>query len=289
MESNEVHLSLPDRKSAARWMYKMAKEHQNEHEFEHEDGWDVLEDDVGALNHGELDDRRQRNGYMPFSSSFSSLVPPSPEQLSDGSFLHNNTLQVRHSIENVDPSLSSFSVSRKRMNMAAPMVQQQLHNPQMAHNAPTGSHYMKHDEIQVPDDGRKKINEGDADVEGGENYPLEVDDEGSNASGRDDANDDGHNNDHTSVDTNGSSMAVSNQETTENSKFGGSRGFQSSTILFDDIIGHKSAKIRLEEVLLPLSLPPELAQSLLTGIRSLSPSILMYGPPGCGKVSLMYA
>jgi hypothetical protein len=34
---------------------------------------------------------------------------------------------------------------------------------------------------------------------------------------------------------------------------------------FSDIIGHSHVKLRLEEVLLPLALPPQLADSILTG------------------------
>jgi hypothetical protein len=80
---------------------------------------------------------------------------------------------------------------------------------------------------------------------------------------------------------------------------------------FSDIIGHGAVKLRLDEVLLPMALPPSLADSILTGtlvyaselsaqmfmiaqsdvlsskgIRSLSASILLFGPPGCGKVNL---
>ena len=58
---------------------------------------------------------------------------------------------------------------------------------------------------------------------------------------------------------------------------------------FSDIIGHGAVKLRLEEVLLPLALPSSLADSILTGIRSHSASILMYGPPGCGKTELAKA
>ena len=58
---------------------------------------------------------------------------------------------------------------------------------------------------------------------------------------------------------------------------------------FSDIIGHGPVKLRLEEVLLPLALPPSLADSILTGVRSHSASILMYGPPGCGKTQLAKA
>ena len=53
---------------------------------------------------------------------------------------------------------------------------------------------------------------------------------------------------------------------------------------FKDIIGHGAVKLRIEEMLLPMALPPSVADSVLTGIRALPASILLYGPPGCGKV-----
>ncbi|KAL3934919.1 MAG: hypothetical protein SGBAC_009464 [Bacillariaceae sp.] len=58
---------------------------------------------------------------------------------------------------------------------------------------------------------------------------------------------------------------------------------------FSDIIGHHHVKLRLEEVLLPLVLPPHLADSILTGIRANPTSIFMYGPPGCGKTEFAKA
>jgi SpoVK/Ycf46/Vps4 family AAA+-type ATPase len=53
---------------------------------------------------------------------------------------------------------------------------------------------------------------------------------------------------------------------------------------FKDIIGHGAVKLRIEEILLPMALPPIVADTVLTGIRALPASILLYGPPGCGKV-----
>jgi len=53
---------------------------------------------------------------------------------------------------------------------------------------------------------------------------------------------------------------------------------------FKDIIGHGAVKLRIEEMLLPMALPISVADSVLTGIRALPASILLYGPPGCGKV-----
>jgi hypothetical protein len=54
---------------------------------------------------------------------------------------------------------------------------------------------------------------------------------------------------------------------------------------FDDIIGHGAAKLRIEEILLTMALPTDVAQKVLTGVRAMPTSILLYGPPGCGKVS----
>ena len=60
-------------------------------------------------------------------------------------------------------------------------------------------------------------------------------------------------------------------------------------VSFRDIIGHGQAKLRLDEALLPLALPPDLANSVLSGIRSSPSSILLHGPPGTGKTKLAKA
>mmetsp|Transcript_25270 Transcript_25270/g.59153 ORF Transcript_25270/g.59153 Transcript_25270/m.59153 type:complete len:921 (+) Transcript_25270:99-2861(+) len=68
-----------------------------------------------------------------------------------------------------------------------------------------------------------------------------------------------------------------------------SRNKESNIIQFKDIIGHQSVKLRLDEVLLPMALPASLSQTILRGIRTLPASILLYGPPGCGKTQLAKA
>ena len=80
---------------------------------------------------------------------------------------------------------------------------------------------------------------------------------------------------------------------------------------FSDIIGHSHAKLRIDEVsclvelrpwtlsasnfsclsfqiLLPLVLPFSIAESILSGVRSQPTSILLFGPPGCGKVRSLH-
>lgn len=54
--------------------------------------------------------------------------------------------------------------------------------------------------------------------------------------------------------------------------------------LLSDIIGHGSVKLRIDELVLPLGLPREVKEEIFTGIRSISSTILLHGPPGCGKV-----
>lgn len=62
------------------------------------------------------------------------------------------------------------------------------------------------------------------------------------------------------------------------------RNHHENEIRFSDIIGHASVKLRIDELILPLGLPTFIAESVLKGIRSVPASILLYGPPGCGKV-----
>lgn len=51
-----------------------------------------------------------------------------------------------------------------------------------------------------------------------------------------------------------------------------------------DIIGHEEVKQRIAELTLPLLLPESVLQSVFKGIRRLPTTILLHGPPGCGKV-----
>ena len=80
-------------------------------------------------------------------------------------------------------------------------------------------------------------------------------------------------------------IAESMSESSENQEQRHEEIMPETTIArFSDIIGHASVKLRIDEMLLPLALPPALADSILTGVRSLPASLLLYGPPGCGKV-----
>jgi hypothetical protein len=51
-----------------------------------------------------------------------------------------------------------------------------------------------------------------------------------------------------------------------------------------DIIGHGCVKLRMDELLLPMGLPESILDTLFTGMRAPPASILLNGPPGCGKV-----
>jgi len=68
--------------------------------------------------------------------------------------------------------------------------------------------------------------------------------------------------------------------TTNDSKKNKHHQSNNNSPTFRDIIGHGQAKLRLDEALLPLALPPDLAESVLTGIRAAPASILLHGPPG---------
>jgi SpoVK/Ycf46/Vps4 family AAA+-type ATPase len=62
------------------------------------------------------------------------------------------------------------------------------------------------------------------------------------------------------------------------------------TTTFKDIIGHGAVKLRIDELLLPMTLPKELKDSIfLSGVRSMPASVLLYGPPGTGKTLLARA
>jgi ATP-dependent Zn protease len=68
-----------------------------------------------------------------------------------------------------------------------------------------------------------------------------------------------------------------------------SESIATETTRFTDIIGHAAVKVRCDELLLPLGLPSSVTDSILVGVRSLPASILLYGPPGCGKTKLARA
>ena len=51
-----------------------------------------------------------------------------------------------------------------------------------------------------------------------------------------------------------------------------------------DIVGHAAVKLRLDELLLPLALPPTVYGQVFTGLRAVTPSVLLFGPPGTGYV-----
>ena len=80
----------------------------------------------------------------------------------------------------------------------------------------------------------------------------------------------------------------SSTNTTSSAHGNRNRNTNTNTTRFKDIIGHQSVKLRLDEILLPLALPASLSRTILKGVRSLPASILMYGPPGCGKVSTYF-
>lgn len=65
--------------------------------------------------------------------------------------------------------------------------------------------------------------------------------------------------------------------------------FKPPATRFSHIIGHSDVKVRIDELLLPLALPPSVTKNILRGVRSLPASILLYGPPGCGKTQLAQA
>ena len=80
-----------------------------------------------------------------------------------------------------------------------------------------------------------------------------------------------------------------NANSNGNDSDSGSKLKPTITTRFSDIIGHGAAKLRLDEMLLPLALPPYISQQILVGVRAAPASILLYGPPGTGKTKLAQA
>jgi hypothetical protein len=58
-----------------------------------------------------------------------------------------------------------------------------------------------------------------------------------------------------------------------------------TTTRFADIVGQTQAKLHLKELLLPFLLPAHITARIFVGPRAQPASVLLYGPPGCGKVS----
>ncbi|KAG7337267.1 ATPase family associated with various cellular activities AAA [Nitzschia inconspicua] len=88
----------------------------------------------------------------------------------------------------------------------------------------------------------------------------------------------------------GSSCSTTNDGTLNScADEGGQGGVEIPTSTFKDVIGHQAVKMRLQEILLPLKLSPELCSTIFRGIRSLPASVLFHGPPGTGKTLLAQA
>ena len=63
-----------------------------------------------------------------------------------------------------------------------------------------------------------------------------------------------------------------------------------SYLRFDNIIGSDDAKVALyENMILPLSMPPEERKKVYQGVLAGGGNVLLYGPPGTGKTCLAQA